>query len=901
MKVPLFRRRQRPSAHELPTKLDVEVREEIRFYLEMRTRELMETGRSSDEAWRAALEAFGEPDAIAEECVAMNLRKTSRATIGVLLHGIGQDVRYALRSLYRTPGFSIVAVLTLAIGIGANTAIFSVVSGVLLQPLPFDAPEELVAIHTRWTPESGYDWPQYPVGSPEYFDYVSQNNTMEHIAAISTEALTVTAGIGDPEIATGALVSSSMFSVLRTPPLLGRTLVESDDGAIPRRVVVLGYDLWQRRFGGDSSVIGQTLDLGLDPGQYGTGGEVVGVMPEGFTFPAPDVQLWTQLPLDPERTWRGGHWFWILGRLAPGVSFADAETEMETIMGGWEVEYPDHHVGHFLYPTPLLDDLVGNVRPALLLVFGAVGFVLLVACANVANLLLARGEGRRREIAVRRALGAGRGRLAQHLLIESVLLAAAGGVLAVLLSHVGTRALLALEGGTIPRVEMIGVDWRVMVFVGVVVLITSLLFGMVPALRAASPNLSDAFKDASGTATGGPRRQHFRRLLTVSEIAVAVLLVTGAGLVAKSFQTLLRQDPGFETAGLLYTHLSLPAARYSPEEAAIFYSRLTDAARELRGVRSVSLVDRPPLLQSRARTRFHMPEDEESLDGAGHTASSITAGAGLFETFGIPLRQGRLLNAADRVGTEYVVVVDEAMARRYWPGEDAIGKQIRFARTDGPFHRVVGVVGNAKFDELGAENPTFYHPYEHLADWMGFHALSMTLVVRAEANPLVNAQPIRAIVQRLDPDLPIVWMRTQDDIVARSVARPRFMMTLLGVFAGVALVLAAVGVYGVMSHGVAQRTGEVGIRVALGAASRDVVRLVVRQGMGLALVGVGIGLAAAFAATRVLTGFLFEVSPTDPWTFGGVSLVVAAVALLACYVPARRASRVDPIVALRTE
>jgi predicted permease len=364
---------------------------------------------------------------------------------------------------------------------------------------------------------------------------------------------------------------------------------------------------------------------------------------------------------------------------------------------------------------------------------------------------------------------------------------------------------------------------------------------------------------------------------------------------------LLRQDPGIQTDGLLYTRLSLPAARYSPEEAATFYTRLAEAARGLPGVRHVSLVDRPPMLAARAWTRFDMLEDEESLDGAGHTASGITAGAGLFETLGIPLRRGRFLNASDRVGTEHVVVVDEAMARRYWPGEDAIGKQIRFAATDGPFHRVVGIVDNVKFQELGAENPTFYYPYEQVPGWMGFHAGSMTLVIRAAGDPMVNAQPIREMVRGLDPDLPIVWVRTQDDLVAMSVARPRFMMTLLGVFAGVALVLAAVGVYGVMSHGVAQRTGEVGIRVALGAERRDVARLVVRQGMTLALVGVGIGLAAALAATRVLRGFLFEVSPTDPWTFGGVSLVVAAVALLACYVPARRASRVDPIVALRVE
>ncbi len=890
-------RRRAQRAHELPSKLDIEVREEIRFYLAMRTRELMDEGLAPDDAWRAALEAFGDADAVAAECVD-NVR-SSHPHLRQGVFSISQDVRYAVRTLLKSPGFTVVAVLTLALGIGANSAIFSVVSGVLLQPLPYDNPEELVAIHSRWTPESGYDWPKYPVGSPEYFDYVNQNRTMQHVAAVSTEALTITAGTGDPELVTGGLVSSSMFSVLGTPPLLGRTLLAADDGAEPQPVFVLGYELWQRRFGGDSSVIGQPLDVGLEVEEYANAGLIVGVMPEGFAFPSPDVELWTQLPLDPARTWRLGHWFWMVGRLAPGVHYEEAEAEMATIMTGWAAEYPDHHVGHFLYVIPLLNDFVGNVRSTLLLLFGAVGFVLLIACANVANLLLARGEGRRREIAVRRALGAGRGRLAQHLLVESVVLAGMGGVVGVFLSTAGVRALLTLDAGTIPRVELVGLDWRVLLFIGVAVASTSILFGLAPALHAATPNLSDAFKDGGG-ATAGVRRQRFRRSLTVSEVALAIVLVIGAGLMAKSFRSLLQQEPGFQTGGLLYARFSLPAARYTAEEAVQFFSRLTEEVSGLPGVRSSTTVSRPPLLGGRAWTRFHEPGDE-APDGEGNTASAITAGAGLFATLGIPLRQGRLLNEADRVGTEHVVVVNEEMARRYWPREDPLGKRIRFANTEGPFHRVVGVVGNVTFEELGAENPTFYHPYEQVADWISFLSRTMTLVVRTEGDPLAVARPVREVARALDPNLPIVWIRTQDDITAASVARPRFIMTLLGVFAVVALLLAAVGVYGVISHGVAQRVNEIGIRMALGADGSSVAWLVVRQGLMLALVGVAVGLAFALVSTRVMAGFLFDVSTTDPWIFAGVSVVVAGVALVATYLPARRASRVDPLVALRVE
>jgi putative ABC transport system permease protein len=819
------------------------------------------------------------------------------------LSAIPGDVRYAFRSLSRTPGFTVVVVLTLAVGIGANTGIFSVVSGVLLQPLPFDNPGDLVAIWTRFTPESGYDFPKYPVGSPEYFDYVNQNRTMEQVAAVSSEQLALTDGTAEPEFVTAGYVSSSFFAVLRVPPLLGRTLIQADDGAHPRPVYVLSHDLWQRRFGGDSSVVGRALDVGLDNEQYGTRGEIVGVMPEGFAFPTRDVQLWTQLPLDPQRTWRGGHWFWMIGRLAPGVTYEQADAEMETLMAQWAIDYPDHHVGHGLFLTPLLRDMVGDVRPALLLLLGAVGFVLLIACANVANLMLARSEGRRRELGVRKALGAGCGRLVQQLLTESALLSVAGGALGILFSVAGVRVLLALEGGTVPRAQLIGLDARVLLFTGVVVLITTLVFGLAPALRAGATNLYEVFRDAATTVTAGRKRLRFRGFLLASEVAVAILLVIGAGLMTKSFWRLLSVDPGFRSENLLAVRFSLPSRSYSPSESVHFFADLTERVRALPDVESAAIVSDPPLLRNDVDGRFHIEGREGAAAGEFCcTGGEVTVGHGSFQTLGIELRRGRLIDETDLPDGPVVAVIDEELARRYWPNEDPIGKRIRFLMTDGPWATVVGVVANAKFYGLGESYPIYYHSYDQTVSWTGgFGARTMSLIVRTHGPPLAVAGPIRELVHAVDPDLPIVWMRTLDDIASASVARPRFLMTLLGAFAGVALVLAAIGVYGVISYGVARRAHEIGIRMALGAAAGSVAGMVVREGLALALIGVVVGLAAAVAVTRMMTAFLFNVQPTDLWTYTAVAGIILAVVVTASYLPARRASRVDPLTALRTE
>ena len=808
-----------------------------------------------------------------------------------------QDIRYALRGFVKSPMFTIVAVTTLALGIGANTAIFSVVNGVLLQPLPYYEHDNLVAIYSRFLPESGRDIPEGIIGSPEYFDYLNENRSMESVAAISTKRFTITEGDGDPEVVTAGYVSADMFSVLRTPPLLGRTLISEDDGAEPTPVFVLSYDFWQRRFGGDPGIIGRTLAGGIDVGILSAVGEIVGVMPEGFSFPSEDVQLWTQLPLDPARTWRGGHWFYMIGRLADGVSYEAAQADMATIMADWEVRYPNDHTGHFLFLKPLLDDYIADIRPALLLLLGAVGFVLLIVCANVANILLARGEGRRREIAVRRALGAGRSRLVQQLLTECLLLAVIGGAAGVVLARIALPVLLALEGGTIPRVDQIVLDGRVLAFSAILVLLTAMIFSLVPTLQGAATNISGAFHDRSTSTKEGKQHLRFRAFLIVTEMALAIMLVIGAGLMVKSYWRLLNEDPGFRTDNLLTAFFSLPAESYAPEQAREFYGRLTETVSALPGVENAALVSRTPMESDWSQAPAHI-EGWERPNPAQMccTASAVWGDPGIFRTFGTSLVAGRLFDETDLPETPSVIVIDETLARTYWPDDDPIGKRMTSGGSD--YYTVVGIVRHIQYDGLGTTYPTLYMPFRQMGDHF---VQSMVLAVRTAADPTTLVAPLRETVRSLDPNLAIVYVRTMDDVLSREVARPKFTMTLLGMFAFVALILGVIGVYGVMSHAVAARTNEIGIRVALGARGEEVTWMVTRQGFLLAMAGVAVGLGCALLASRVMTGLLFEVSATDPWTFCGVALLMALVALLASYLPARRASRVDPIEALRAE
>ena len=892
----------RARASDAREKLEAELRNEIHFYLEMRTEELIEEGLDPEDARRAARRAFGDTDEIVAECVAIDPHGDLRMRKGELLHRIVEDVSYAVRNLVQSPGFTAVAILTLAIGIGANSAIFSVVNGVLLNPLPYDEPDRLVAINTYWTPESGYDFPEYAVGSPEYFDYKNQNRSMEAVAAVSTEPVSITAGDGDPELINGAWVSSSMFAVLRTPPLHGRTLVPSDDGPEPPLVFVMSHSLWQRRFGSDPDIIGTRIDVGLDIETATTSGEIVGIMPAGFDFPYDDIEIWAPLALDPARVWRGGHWFYMIGRLAAGVTLQEAQAEMAMLMDQWAITYPDHHVGHGLFMFPLLDDYVGDVRPALLVLLGAVGFVLLIACANVASLLLARAEARRREIAVRCALGAGRGRLLQQLITESLLLATAGGIMGLLLAWWGVNALLAAAQGSVPRATQVGLDLRVLAFTAAVVFCASLIFGLLPALQVASLNAAEAFKEGGRWLSASRRRQRLRRLIVIGEVALAVLLVVGASLMVKSFWTLASQDPGFDPDNLLETRLSLPQVDYTALQVDQFYRTLSMRARSIPGVVSATVATRAPLVTDWSQSRFFIENrPNPNNENAGYQASRAGGDRETFRTLGIPLIRGRLFDETDHPEGPMVVVIDETMARRYWPGEDALGKRIRFGRDDAPWHEIIGIVGDVKYDGFTIDAPRYYQYTPQMITWSEFAIRIQSLVVRTEGDPWAVAGLVREVIHDLDPKLPILRMRSMDEIISRSVAHPRFLMTLLGVFAAVALLLGCIGIYGVISYAVAQRTNEIGVRMALGAESADVVRMVVRQGMVLSVVGVVIGLAAALGATRVMAGILFNVSTTDPWAFGTVSVVVIVVALLASYLPARRASRIDPMLALRSE
>jgi predicted permease len=877
----------------LPGRVEDEIKAEVLLHLELEVEKNLRAGMSGEDARRKALLDFGGVERFKEQT------RDARSTR--FLENIAKDLRIAVRRLRQSPTFSLLTVLTLALGIGATTSIFSVVSGVLLEPLPYDEPEDLVYINTYFLPESGFDFPEYAVGSPEYFDYKNASRSMEEVAAVSTEAVTITAGQGDPEVVRAGWVSPSMFTVLRTPPMLGRTLIEADGGAEPAAVTVISYDLWQRRFGGDSTVVGQRMTLGVEVQEEAVASEIVGVMPPGFSHPGPGIQLWAPLPLDPARTWRGGHWFTMIGRLARGVTYEEADVEMKALMQQWAEIYPDHHVGHGLFMKPLLDHEVGDARETLLLLLGAVGFVLLIACANVASILLARGEGRRREVAVRNALGAGRGRLVQEFLTESFVLALVGGMVGLFLAWLGVGGLLALEPGDLPRLDGISMDGRVLAFTAGAVLLTTVLFGFLPAFQEARSNPGDALRDATLRTTAGSQRMRFRKGIVVGEVALSVLLVVGAGLMVRSFRNLLVEDPGFDTENLLFARFSLPAAEYDPERTIVFYEELLQGVAGLPGVVGASFTARPPLLWNDQNGRFHI-EGRPVTQTAPMCCVGSTVGVGdeFHETMGIPLVRGRLFGPGDdRVGGPRVALVDEVAAARYWPGEDPIGRQIGFGNQEEEgWIEIVGVVGSVTYDGPGIGFPTIYNPANQTPH---FALRSRYLVVRTAGDPGAMVEGVRSVVRRLDPRQAVAGTYTMKEIQGRSLARPRFILTLFGVFAGVALVLGAVGIYGVISYGVALRAGEIGVRRALGAEEGAVLGMVLKQGLGLTMVGLVLGLAGALAGTRILTGFLYEVSPNDPLTFLIVAGVILSVALLAAFFPARRASGMDPLEALRVE
>jgi putative ABC transport system permease protein len=819
-----------------------------------------------------------------------------------------KDLRYGLRMLIKNPGFTVVAVIALTLGIGANSAIFSVVNAVLLRPLPYDDPDKLMIMSERSPQLEGMS-----ISYPNFLDWREQNQVFEHIAVFRRQSYNLT-GSGEPERLTGGIVSADMFPALKATPIMGRTFTNDEDKPGGALVTVLSYGLWQRRFGADPSIVGQSLTLNGKP--Y----TVIGVMPQGFLFPS-RVELW--IPVGHEYSspnWqnRGNHpGLYGVARLKEGVTLEQARTEMDAIAARLEEQYPNTNIGGRVSITPLYENVVRGIRPALLVLLGAVGFVLLIACANVANLLLARAAARQKEIAVRTALGASRTRLIRQLLTESVLLSLAGGALGLVLANWGVDLIVAVSPNNIPRVAEIGLDSRVVIFTLAVSMLTGIIFGLVPALQASKPDLNETLKDAGRGSTGGLHRQIVRRVLVVAEVALSLVLLVGAGLTIRSFYRLGQVNPGFSTDNLLTLQVSLPAAKYpTPEQRLNFYEQTRERIAALPGVQSAAVATGLPLGNNGNQTSFTIEGQPDPPPGETPLMEVVYISPDYLKTMNIPLLAGRAFSyddkqsaqadllpgrAADSAGRDSpgVLIIDETFAKRYWPDEDPIGKRVRFGGRgrDNPLLTVVGIVGRVKMEGLNVDSNRVqgYLPYMR-GPWN-----SMTFVARTAGDPQNLAAAARQEVLAVDGDLPVFSVRTLEQIQADSVAPQRLNMLLLGIFAGVALILAGVGIYGVMAYSVTQRTHEIGIRMALGARRGDVVKLVVGQGMLLSLVGVALGLGAAFALTRVMSSLLFEVSATDPATFFGISALLVGVALVACFVPALRASRVDPMVALRYE
>jgi putative ABC transport system permease protein len=800
-----------------------------------------------------------------------------------------KDLRYAVRMFAKSPGFAAVAILALALGIGANTAIFSVVNAVLLRPLPYAEPDRVVAVWQDYRARGG---PEREWASPtNFYDWRDQNQTFESMAALLGWNPTLT-GIAEPEQITGAAISQDMFRVLGVEPALGRAFRPEEDQQGGERVVILGHGLWKRRFAADPGVLGQTLSLG------GESFTVIGVMPAGFQLPfITNSELFRPMRqvLSP-RCGRGCVVLRAVARMKPGITFDGARADMSTIAARLSEQYPEANAGIGATLVPLHEQTVGNVRLALMILLAAVAFVLLIACANVANLLLARATARGREIAIRTALGAGRGRLIRQLLTESVLLALLGGALGLLLAFWLVELLVTFSPDGTPRAREIAVDGPMLVFTLGVALVTGVIFGLVPALQASRPDLNQSLKENKGAnASGGGHR--IRNVLVVAEIALALVLLVGAGLLMKSFVNLLKVDPGFNAENVLTLRVGLPRTRYpEPHQINGFYSQLIERVKGLPGVGSAGATSTLPLGGSNSDTSFIIEGRPVSAGADGPVAWYSSVTTDYFSALGMRLTRGRLFDERDQEKTTRVVVISQEMARRYWPDEDPIGKRIGNEGDEPDWTEIVGIVADVKQFGLTIEDrPTMYFPQSQQPSRVMFVA------VRGQSDPTALAGAVRGQVSELDKDLAVSQVLSMKEVVSRSVAEPRFTLLLLTVFAGLALVLAAVGIYGVMSYSVTQRRHEIGIRMALGASSGEVLRLVVGHGLVLTAAGVGIGLGAAVALTRVMESLLYGVSATDPLTFAAIALLLTAVAVAASFIPARRATRVDPMIALRYE
>ena len=800
-----------------------------------------------------------------------------------------QDLRYGIRTLLKNPGFTAVAAITLAVGIGANTAIFSVVNATLLRPLPYADPDRLSVV-TIDRLEQGRG---FAVSKSDFLILKEQMQGFEKLAATTPDRLNLT-GVQEPERVAALWVTADFFSILGVPPVLGRGFVADEDRPGKPPVAVVSHGLWQRHLSGDQGAIGRSITL--NDQTY----TVVGVMPKDFSF-LRGFDVWPVLQLTPP-TRRPPFFYRLVGRLKPGVGEPQLRVELAAMHDRVESAWPDpQKTGWAFEAEPLKEFITGATRPALLVLWAAVGCVLLIATANVANLLLSRGATREREIAVRAALGAPRRRLVRQLLTESLVLAGLGGGLGLVLALWGIDLLSALEPGTLPRMGEVRVDRGVLVFTSLLSLASGVLFGLAPALQVSRTRLNETLKEGGRAATETRGRQRLRGLLVVGQMALALMLLVAAGLMVKSFMRLQQVDPGFDSRGLLTVQLSLSKARYpDARQQAAFYARLLERTRSLPGVQAAGVSDSIPPDRLGILEMFDVEGQPVPTGQSLPLAEEVLIGTDYFRALGIPLLQGRPPAPQDNADAPPVAWINETMARRYFPGGDAVGKHIRAGGfgPDDPWITIAGVAGDVKYNGLAADRaPTIYVPYEQQAFWDG----EMHLAVRSSSGPESLIAAVRREVQALDPGLPLASVKTGEELLASAVGRPRFQALLIGIFALVALLLAAVGIYGVISYSTAQRTHEIGLRMALGARSRDVLRLVLGQGMKLALLGTGLGVIGALSLTGLMKGLLFGVSATDPLTFALIAMLLAAVAILACYIPARRATRVDPMIALRCE
>ncbi len=861
-------------------RVDQEFTEEIQAYLDMLTETKIRQGLTPREARRNALVELGGVEQVHE--------KVREIRMGQLIETAWRDVRFGVRALVHSPVFSVVTVLSLALGIGANTAIFSVVNGLLLRPLPYPESERIVHVWHTPPQQSFPGLDRFSVSPANYFDWKAQSSSFEQMAIYSYSGFSLSTS-NDPLPLIGAPVSSEFFSVLRTNAMQGRTFTPDEERPGRDQVTVISHGLWQRAFGANPNIIGQTLTLNS------RSFTVVGIMPAGFEFPR-EAELWVPLAWDDkERQVRSIHDYLVVARLKQNVSQEQAQAEMSTISSRLEQQYPEENKGWGAVVIPLREDIVGDIRLALLVLFCAVGFVLLIACANVANLMLARGANRQREIAVRIALGAGRARLIRQLLTESVLLAVSGGVLGLLLAVWGSKMLVQL--GSLPNSGDIGIDTWALGFTLLVSFGVGIIIGIVPALQFTRTNLSDTLKQGGRTG-GSPIKQHTRKALVISEVALSLVLLIGAGLMIRSFWKLQNVDPGFDTSNALTMSVGLTPIRYSePHQQLAFLDRAIEQIRAVPGVVSVGATTTIPLAGGGSTQPFSIEGRPAGAVAEQPMAQTRYITPEYFRTIGIPLRQGRFFSDHDRDNSVPVIIISEAMARRFWPGENAIGKRLTpsFHLEQGA-REIVGVVGDVKASGLDVDSSAMmYLPYKQSP------RPYMSFVVRTASNPESLVQPVSRAIYSIDKEQALTDIQTMDQVLTKSLSGRRFNMTLLLTFAGVALVLAAVGVYGVMNYTVTLRRRELGIRMALGAGRMDVLRLVLRQGLTLTLIGVAAGLISAYALTRLMASLLYGVTATDYLTFASVSAVLIAVGVAASYVPARRATKVNPTIALRTE